>query len=195
MKIILSSNNRKKIKEIREIFGEGYDVLSLSDVGFTDDIDENGSSFEENAFIKVHAVSALFPDCVVIADDSGICVDALGGAPGIYSARFSGVHGDDEANNNKLLAELQDKPDRSAHYYCAVAVRLPDGTEFSTCGKCFGVIAKERKGSGGFGYDPLFFLPEYGKMMAELTDDEKNAVSHRGKALRKLKEEFDRRIK
>lgn len=195
MKIILASNNKGKIREVRKVLGDGFEVYALSDVGFTDEIEEDGASFEENAFIKVHAVAEKFAEYVIIADDSGICANALGGEPGIYSARYCGEHGKDEENNKKLLDNLSDKADKSAYYACSIAVRLPNGDEFAVFGKCDGIVTEKAAGNGGFGYDPIFYLPEFGKTMAELTDDEKNSISHRGKALRLFADELKRRIK
>lgn len=195
MKIILASNNKGKIREVRKVLGEDFEVYALNDVGFTDEIEENGSSFEENAFIKVRAVAEKFGDYIIIADDSGICANALGGEPGIYSARYCGVHGKDEENNKKLLENLSDKADKSAYYACSIAARLPNGDEFAVFGRCNGEITENAVGDGGFGYDPIFYLPKYNKTMAQLTDDEKNSISHRGEALRLFAKELKRRIK
>ena len=195
MKIILASNNKGKIKEVRKVLGDDFEVFALSDVGFTDDIVEDGASFEENAFIKVRAVAERFGDYIIIADDSGICANALDGEPGIYSARYCGEHGKDKENNKLLLKNLSDKEDKSAYYACSIAVRLPSGEEFAVFGRCDGIITENAAGSGGFGYDPIFYLPQYNKTMAELTEDEKNAMSHRGQALRLFASELKRRLK
>ena len=195
MKIIFASNNKGKIREVRKVLGDDFEVYALSDVGFTDEIEENGTSFEENAFIKVRAVAEKFGDYIIIADDSGICANALGGEPGIYSARYCGEHGKDEENNKKLLANLSDKADKSAYYACSIAVRLPSGEEFAVFGRCDGEITENAAGSRGFGYDPIFYLPKFQKTMAQLTDDEKNSISHRGEALRLFADELKRRIK
>lgn len=195
MKIIFASNNKGKIREVRKVLGDDFEVYALSDVGFTDEIEENGTSFEENAFIKVRAVAEKFSDYIIIADDSGICANALGGEPGIYSARYCGEHGKDEENNKKLLANLSDKADKSAYYACSIAVRLPSGEEFAVFGRCDGEITENAAGSRGFGYDPIFYLPKFQKTMAQLTDDEKNSISHRGEALRLFADELKRRIK
>ena len=194
MKIIIASNNKGKIKEIKELIGSGYEVVSLSEAGFFEDIEENGSSFEENAMIKAEAVAKRFPDCAVMADDSGLCVSALNGAPGIYSARYSGVHGDDKANNEKLLSELSGRSDRSAYFMCAVACTLPSGERFTVTGKCDGIIAEKESGENGFGYDPLFYLEEYKKTMAEISFEEKNRISHRAKALNEFVKELRKRV-
>ncbi len=195
MKIIFASNNKGKIREVRKVLGDDFEVYALSDVGFTDEIEENGTSFEENAFIKVRAVAEKFGNYIIIADDSGICANALGGEPGIYSARYCGEHGKDEENNKKLLANLSDKADKSAYYACSIAVRLPSGEEFAVFGRCDGEITENAAGSRGFGYDPIFYLPKFQKTMAQLTDDEKNSISHRGEALRLFADELKRRIK
>lgn len=195
MKIIFASNNKGKIKEVKKILGDDFEVFTLNDVGFHDEIEENGKTFEENAFIKVHAISKKINDCIIIADDSGICANALNGEPGIYSARYCGEHGKDEENNIKLLENLKDKDDKSAYYACSIAARLPNGDEFSVFAKCDGIITENRAGNGGFGYDPIFYLPKFNKTMAQLTDDEKNSISHRGEALRIFAKELKRRLK
>ena len=189
--LVVASENKGKIKEIREILGEKYEIISMKEAGFSGEITEDGVSFFENALKKARTVSlALGVDA--LADDSGLCVDALGGAPGIYSARYSGVHGDDKANNRKLLADLADVPDerRGAHFTCAIVLARPDGTEVSAEGYFYGVIAHGESGSNGFGYDPLFYLPEYGCTSAELPPEEKNRISHRSAALPKLLEKL-----
>lgn len=194
MTFVLASNNKKKIAELRRIIKEISDtaeLVTLSDIGYTDEIVEDGDTFEKNALIKARVPASL--GYIGIADDSGICIDALGGAPGVYSARWSGDG--DEANNDKLLSELGDVPEekRGAHYACAIACVFPEklGIEpIVTFGRCYGTIIKERRGDGGFGYDPLFFCPEYGRTMAELTAEEKDAISHRGAALREFAEKI-----
>lgn len=191
MKIVLASQNQKKIKELRailsETLGEELEVLSLSDVGIFDEIEENGSSFAENATIKASA--AARSGYIGIADDSGLTVDALDGAPGIYSARYAGEHGNDAANNKKLLGELEGLPaeKRTAAFVSAIACVFPDGRDTIIVeGRCPGVILTSARGEGGFGYDPLFYYPEFDKSFAELSADEKNAISHRGRALREF---------
>ena len=187
MEIVLASHNKKKISELQTLISEaGLDlnVLSLTDVGFFDEIEENGSTFEENAMIKATAVRRA--DTVFVSDDSGLCVDALDGAPGIYSARFSGEGANDERNNLFLLEKLKDKQDRGAKFVSVVACVLPDGRSFTVRGECRGVIIDSPRGDGGFGYDPLFYIPELGKTFAELAPDEKNAISHRGRAMREF---------
>ncbi len=197
MKFVLASGNKKKIAEVRRIIAEispSSELLSLSEIGFDGDITEDGDTFEANALIKARVPASM--GYVGIADDSGICVDALGGAPGVYSARYSGAtENADEKNNEKLISELRDVPyeNRTAHYACALACVFPDkyGIEpIVTFGTCEGRIVFEPKGQGGFGYDPYFFREEEGKTMAELTAAEKDAISHRGKALRAFAEKI-----
>lgn len=192
MKLILASNNEHKLVEIRAILGGEFDeILSLREAGIAHETVEDGSTFLENAEKKAREIMEI-SGCCALADDSGLCVDALGGAPGIYSARYSGVHGDDKANNRRLLADLADVPDdrRGAHFTCAIVLARPDGTEVSAEGYFYGVIAHEEAGSNGFGYDPLFYLPEYGCTSAQLAPEEKNRISHRSQALRFLVEKL-----
>ena len=185
-KIVLASHNNKKIKELRELLADaglsGLNVESLTDVGFFEDIEENGDSFEANAMIKATALT--LPDTIFVADDSGLCVDALNGAPGIYSARFAGEDADDEKNNALLIEKLKDSPNRNAKFVSVVACVMPDGKRFTVRGECPGVILETPRGANGFGYDPLFYIPELGKSFAELAPEEKNAISHRGRAMR-----------
>ena len=189
MKIVLASHNKKKIKELREILAGAIadvEILSLDDVGLTDEIEENGTTFAENAFIK--ACAAAKSGYIGVGDDSGLEVYALDRAPGIFSARYSGEHGDDEANNQLLLRNLADKQDRSGAFVCGIACVFPEDL---TCGHYFegrteGEILHEYRGEGGFGYDPLFYYPEMQKTFAEMTAEEKNSISHRGKAMQLL---------
>lgn len=191
MKLILASNNQHKLKEIREILGGHFDeILTLREAGIEHETVEDGETFLENAAKKAREIAEI-SGCCALADDSGICVDALGGAPGVHSARFSGVHGDDRANNELLLQKMQGVEDRSAHFTCAVVLARPDGTQLSAEGYFYGQIAKEEAGSNGFGYDPLFYLPERGCTSAQLSAEEKNSISHRGKALRALLKELE----
>ena len=180
--LLLASGNKNKIREFERLLAPLGDIrlLSLSDIGFKGDIEENGTTFEENALIKARAGAAL--GYVTIADDSGLEVDALGGAPGVYSARYSGMHGDDKANNRKLLSEMKGQENRKGRYVCVIACAAPNGDSFTVRGECEGLIAEEEKGSGGFGYDPLFYLPMYGRTMAEISAEEKNSMSHRAEA-------------
>ena len=199
MKIVFASGNEHKVREVRDILRTcpataELEVLSLKDIGFDQDIEENGKTFAENALIKARAVASFGYVC--IADDSGLEVDALDGAPGIYSARYTGVHGTDEDNNALLLKNLENVPDekRTAHYTCAIACVCPDGEEFTVMGYCEGVIIRDAKGEGGFGYDPYFYVKEYDKTLAEVTAEEKHAISHRGKALRLFAEAFGKKF-
>ncbi len=189
MKIIFASGNTHKIKEVAKILsecagGEIFEILSLKDIGFEGDIVEDGVTFEENALIKARTVAKLGYPC--FADDSGLMVDALNGAPGIYSARYTGVHGSDEDNNELLLKNLENVPDekRTARYACAIAYASPSGEEFTVTDYCEGIILRSYRGTGGFGYDPLFYVKEYEKTLAEVTPEQKHAISHRGKAIR-----------
>ena len=186
MKLIIASNNAHKLKEMKEILSPFFDdVQSMREAGIEHETVEDGATFMENAVKKARELAEISGQAA-IADDSGICVDALDGAPGIYSARFSGVHGDDKANNRLLLEKLEGVENRSAHYTCAIALCWPDGRMLTAEDYLFGEIAHDEKGTGGFGYDPLFLLPERGVRTAELGPGEKNAISHRGKALRRL---------
>ena len=196
MKILLASHNKGKIAELQALlngFALNAEVVSMSDIGFNDDIIEDGNTFEENALIKAR-VGALL-GYITVADDSGLMVDALDGAPGVYSARFAGEECDNEKNNQKLLAELSGlaSEKRTAKFVSVVACVFPDGKEnIIARGECPGVILTEYKGSGGFGYDPLFYYPPMDKTYAEMTADEKNSISHRGMAMRKFAEEFSK---
>ena len=188
MEIVLASHNKKKIAELESFLSDmlgGEKILTAGEVGVPD-IEEDGTTFEENALIKARAVWQS--GRLAIADDSGLCVNALDGAPGVYSARYAGEPCDNDKNNEKLLAELEDKSDRSAYFTCTIACKLPDGKEFTLSGIANGEILKEKAGNGGFGYDPLFYFPPLKKTFAELTPEEKHSVSHRGNALRLLKE-------
>lgn len=185
IKVVLATRNKHKINEFKTFFKELSDlditVLSLDDIGYYGEIEENGSTFEENAISKASVPARL--GYIGIADDSGICVDALDGAPGIYSARYSG--GSDEDNNDLLLKELEGKSDRGAKYVCAMACVFPDHLrDFTVRGECYGRILTERHGDGGFGYDPLFYYEPFGKTFAEVELSKKNKVSHRGVAMR-----------
>ncbi len=190
MKIVVASGNKAKLREIAQIF-QGYEILSMQEAGFTDDIEENGSTFEENALIKARAVSRAL-GVNALADDSGICVEALGGAPGVHSARFCGRHGDDAANNALLLEKLKDVPQdrRRAYFESCVALCFADGREVTASGRTYGRILEKAEGEGGFGYDPLFYSDELGMSFGLASAEEKNAVSHRGKALAALAEKL-----
>ena len=193
MKILLASRNKKKISELRTLMAEymsDIEVLSLDDVGFTDDIIEDGETFEEIAMIKAKTGASWGYVCV--SDDSGLSVDALGGAPGVYSARYAGEHATDDENNEKLQEAIKDVPDEkcTARYVCVVACATPDGKNFFVRETCEGRIIKEYRGNGGFGYDPMFFVEEFGCTFAETTPEQKNSISHRGKAMRAFCQKF-----
>lgn len=186
MRLIIASNNKDKIAEIKAILSPFFDdIVSLREAGIDHETVEDGTSFMQNAEKKAREIAEL-SGCCAIADDSGICVDALGGAPGIFSARFCGHHGDDAANNRLLLEKMKDKTDRRAHYTCAIVLAFPYGEIITAEDYFYGEIAYEEKGSYGFGYDPLFYLPEYGCTSAQITPEEKNRISHRAKALRAI---------
>ena len=196
MKIFIATKNQKKLKELKRILiPMGFDVLCEADLDFPfEDAIEDGVTFEDNAIIK--AKSGLKQTGYIsVADDSGICVDYLNGAPGVFSARYSGEHGNDEQNNDKLLTELEGVPmeQRTAYYVAAIACVFPDGRQFTVRGECHGHIAFERQaGNGGFGYDPLF-ISENGPF-SQLTAEQKDAISHRGKALELFSEELKKYI-
>ncbi len=185
MKLLIASNNQHKIDEIKQILGNKFEqILSLSEAGIVCDLEENGKTFLDNALIKVRAVAKL-TDMPVLGDDTGLCVDALNGAPGVHSARFAGDH-DNAKNRAKLLYELQDETNRKAHFSTAVALLYPDGRLVTAEGRVDGEILHTEVGANGFGYDSLFYCNEIGKTFAEATAEEKNAVSHRGRALQNL---------
>lgn len=191
MKLIIASNNKHKIIEIKQILGKYFDtILSLNEAGIDHETIEDGNTFLENANKKATEIAEI-SGCFSIADDSGLCVDALDGAPGIYSARYCGYHGDDEANNDLLIKNLTNESNKSAHYTCAIVLAAPNGKTFSAEDYMYGEIILERQGNNGFGYDPIFFLPEYNKTVAEITPEEKNKISHRAKALVALLEKLE----
>ncbi|MBE6989267.1 MAG: XTP/dITP diphosphatase [Ruminococcaceae bacterium] len=183
MKFVLASHNRGKLREMQEILAElGVEVVLQSDVGLDLEPEETGTTFAENAAIKARAVMEA-SGLPAIADDSGLCVHALGGAPGIYSARYGGLD-DDAARCRLLLANLRGATDRGARFHSAIVCAFPNGEVLQAAGECAGTIAFAPMGAGGFGYDPVFFVPELRKTFAQLTAEEKNAISHRGNALR-----------
>ena len=193
MKLLIASRNKHKIDEIRAILGiPGLELLSVADIPDLPEVEEDGATFADNAAKKARELgchslcraSALW----TLADDSGLEVDALGGAPGVLSARFADVHGDDAANNRKLLEKLSGVQNRGAQFHCAVAVSAPDGRVWHTAGICRGRILEAPRGVGGFGYDPLFVPDGYDKTFAELGGAEKNKISHRAKALKEMAE-------
>ncbi len=190
MKLIIASNNAHKLVEIKAILGGAFgEILSLREAGIEHETIEDGLSFAENAEKKAREIMEI-SGCCALADDSGLCVDALGGAPGIYSARYAGVHGNDAANRKKLLEVLDGTEQRAAHFACSIALVYPDGRIVRAEGRVEGVIARSEAGQNGFGYDPVFYLPEYGCTMAQLEPEEKNAISHRSRALHALLEQL-----
>ena len=186
--ILIATKNKGKAKEFVELFANyGYDVKTLLDYPEIEDIEQTGLTFKENAFIKADAISKAF-NRIVLADDSGLEVDALDGGPGIYSARFAGEHGNDQKNNDKLLDELKGLPveKRTANFHCSLVLVGPGRTPLFVEGTVDGSILKEPRGENGFGYDPLFYIPSLDKGMAELTNEEKNEISHRANAIKQL---------
>ena len=190
--IILASNNKDKVKEVKEIL-KGYDIISMKEAGIDVDIEETVTTFEENALIKARAIMKLTGQ-ITMADDSGLEIDYLNKAPGVYSARFMGHDTSYDIKNKALIQKLEGVKgsDRSGRFVCAIAVCFPDGREIVKRGTMEGLIAEEIKGDNGFGYDPIVYLPEYGKTSGELAPEEKNKISHRGKALALIKEELDK---
>ena len=189
-RIVFATGNAGKMREIRMIMEDmGMEILSMKEIGINPDIVEDGTTFTENAIIKAKAVAAL-TDAIVLADDSGLEIDALNKEPGIYSARYMGEDTSYRLKNANLIERLEGVPDekRTARFVCAIAAVLPNGELLTTLGTVEGRIGYEEKGANGFGYDPIFFLPEFGCTSAELTDEQKNEISHRGKALQAMKE-------
>ena len=183
MKLVLASKNEKKLREMNDILsGMGVEVCLQADVGIDIDVEETGTTFEENSLLKAKAVMEA-SGLPAIADDSGLCVDALNGAPGVYSARYGGPELDDVARYRLLLENMRGTRTRTAHFTSCIACVFPNGDTLEAEGICPGTIAFAPQGDGGFGYDPVFFLPELRKTYAQLTPEEKAAVSHRGKAL------------
>ena len=189
MKMILASNNQKKLREMQTLLADlGVELVSQRAAGCDFEVDETGTTFEENAWLKAAAVTRATGE-IAIADDSGLAVDALDGAPGIYSARFTGNHEDSDADRNAyLLKKLAGVSDRSGRFICAICCTFPNGDVIRTRGECPGVITTAPCGSGGFGYDPVFLPEGADRTMAELSPEEKNLHGHRGKAIRALKE-------
>ena len=190
-RLVLASNNFGKLKELRQLLGDRFDVRSMRELGVETDVEETGQTFEENALIKAKALMDIC-HCATLADDSGLCVDQLCGRPGVHSARYCGVHGDDEANNQLLLKELADKPTpHRAHYGAAVALCRPGREPVIVYGRCEGEIIGEYRGEGGFGYDPLFLSDDLGVTFAQAEPEAKNGVSHRARAIKKLIEALE----
>lgn len=200
-KIVFATGNAGKIKEIQAILADtGLEVISMKEAGVSADIEENGSTYEENALIKSRAVAACLEemgqreDTIVMADDSGLEIDHLHGEPGVYSARYMGEDTSYHIKNANLISRLEGVEDarRTARFVCAIAAVLPDGRELTSRGVIEGRIGYEEKGSNGFGYDPIFYVPEFGRTTAELSEEEKNRVSHRGNALQEMRRQLQR---
>ncbi len=195
MKIVIATGNSHKVLELSALFGkyntQNHTFVSMKEAGFSGEIIEDADTFEGNALIKARAVCKA-TGCIAIADDSGLCVDALNGEPGIYSARYAGDGATDDANNKKLLEKLENVPlkKRTARFCCVIAGVFPDGKEVVARGECEGIIGLQKQGKGDFGYDPLFYYEPFGKTFAEMTDSEKNSVSHRGRAVENFAREF-----
>ena len=188
-KIVLASNNKHKIKEFKEMLG--VEIITLNDIGYLEEIEETGSTFLENALIKSSTISEYLKnkglDYDVIADDSGLCCKSLNGAPGIYSARYSGGHGDNKANRDKLIEDLKGK-DNTAYFNCTIVLYHIDGTYEYKEGRTYGKIIDKELGDTSFGYDCIFLSDDLGKTFGEATSEEKNSVSHRARALEQIKE-------
>lgn len=196
-KIIFATGNENKMKEIRMILADlGMPILSMKEAGINIDVVEDGTTFEENALIKATEIAKEALNCIVLADDSGLEIDYLNKEPGIYSARYAGVDTSYDIKNNLLLKRLEGVPDdnRTARFVCAVAAVFPDGSTEVVRGTIEGIIGYEIAGENGFGYDPIFYLPEYGCTTAELSPEKKNELSHRGKALREMRAIMEKRI-
>lgn len=192
-RLVLGTRNKKKLREMIDLLGDlGFELTDLSPYPRAPDVDETADTFVGNATLKAVTLAPALGEWT-IGEDSGLCVPSLGGAPGIYSARYAGTHGDDAANNAKLLAELKPGMDRAAYYVSTAVLADPSGRVVASVeGKCHGVIVDEYRGTGGFGYDPLFLLPEYGKTFGELPPEVKQRISHRANAFRDLREHLER---
>ncbi|HEY8803565.1 MAG TPA: XTP/dITP diphosphatase [Clostridium sp.] len=196
-KIIIASNNEHKILEIKEILSQfPFEVVSLKEANINIEVEETGSTFMDNAYIKASEIYKIADGNMVLADDSGLAVESLNGAPGVFSARFAGEHGNTKANNEKLLYLLDGAKDeqRKAKFVCAMALIVDEDNIVKVQGEVEGIITAEFRGEEGFGYDPLFFVKEYNKTFAQMSNEEKNAISHRGIALNKLKSELEKLI-
>ena len=196
-KIIFATGNENKMKEIRMILADlGMPIVSMKEAGIDVDVVEDGTTFEENAIIKATEIAKEAPGCIVLADDSGLEIDYFNKEPGIYSARYAGVDTSYDIKNNLLLQRLEGVPDekRTARFVCAVAAAFPDGSTEVVRGTIEGIIGHEIAGENGFGYDPIFYLPEYGCTTAELSPEKKNELSHRGKALREMRVIMEKKI-
>ena len=184
-RLVVATGNKNKLREISEIFTD-FEVVSQKEMGFDEDVEETGKTFCENALIKARAACQAL-GCVALADDSGLCVDALQGAPGVYSARYCGKHGFDKENRDVLLKNMENVEDRTAYFCAAIALVFPDGNEIVEEGKTYGKILREEVGEGGFGYDCIFESDDLKKSFGVATSEEKNAVSHRFRALQKIR--------
>ena len=195
MKFVLATHNPGKLKEMADILsGLGVEVVSPADVGISIDVEETGTTFAENAMLKAKAICAA-SGLPAIADDSGLCVDALNGAPGVYSARYGGEGLDDTGRYRLLLENMRGQMPRTAKFVSVITCCFPNGDVLTARGECPGTIAFAPMGEGGFGYDPVFFIPSLKKTFAQLTPEEKNAISHRGKALEQFQKELERYLK
>ena len=191
MKYVLATHNPGKLKEMGAILARfGVEVVSPKDLGLTVDVEETGTTFAENAMLKAKAICAA-AQLPAIADDSGLCVDALNGGPGVYSARYGGEGLDDRGRYMLLLNNMRGQTTRAAHFACAIACAFPNGDTLTAEGRCDGTIAFAPMGEGGFGYDPVFFVPEKAKTFGQLTAEEKSTISHRGKALKSFAEKLE----
>ena len=193
MKLVLASDNKNKLREFRTLFENfGVELISKAESGFTEEVEETGETFAENARIKAEAVMRA-TGLAAIADDSGLCVDALGGAPGVHSARYTGNHDDSDADRyNLLLRNLGGRDDRAARFVCSLCCAFPNGDVLTAEGTCVGTILSAPRGENGFGYDPVFRPDGFDRSMAELTMEEKNAISHRGKALAQFRQKWEK---
>lgn len=190
--IVLATRNSGKVKEFQQLLEDfPVQIKNLNDFGPIPEVEEDGTTFDDNAYKKA-SFAAKVLGLPTIADDSGLVVEALGGAPGVMSARYAGENATDQQNIKKLLGEMEGKTDRGAAFECVISIAVPSGPALTYEGRCEGEISTEPKGVSGFGYDPVFYFPEYGKTFAELTSEEKNKVSHRGKALAQVAAEFDK---
>ena len=190
--IVLATRNSGKVKEFQQLLEDfPVQIKNLNDFGPIPEVEEDGTTFDDNAYKKA-SFAAKVLGLPTIADDSGLVVEALGGAPGVMSARYAGENATDQQNIKKLLGEMEGKTDRGAAFECVISIAVPSGPALTYEGRCEGEISTKPKGVSGFGYDPVFYFPEYGKTFAELTSEEKNKVSHRGKALAQVAAEFDK---
>ncbi len=193
--IVLATNNENKVKEFKEILKDfKVEIQSLADFGPLPPVIEDGLTFDDNAYKKAHHVARVL-GLPAISDDSGLVVNALNGSPGVHSARYSGENATDNENVDKLLLEMENIEDRSAYFQCVLSIAVPSGPALTYEGRCDGIITKEKRGTSGFGYDPVFYVEKLKKTFAEISMEEKNIYSHRGKALREFKSEIDSVIK